>query len=96
MVRFVFILLTVWLGVVTAAAKGMQNSDSLVTLRGTVKDADTTFQPAHSVGQARSGPQDPQAQGSQQQVYCQARQRLREVFEQCLEAPRRALTFCLP
>ena len=41
MVRFVFILLTVWLGVVTAEAKGMQNSDSLVTLRGTVKDADT-------------------------------------------------------
>ena len=40
--------------------------------------------------------EDPQTQGSQRQVHCQARQRLREVFEQCLEALRRALTFCLP
>ena len=55
-----------------------------------------SFQPAYSVGQARSGPEDPQTQGPQRQVHCQARQRLREVIEQCLEALRRALTFCLP
>ena len=63
MVRFVFILLTVWLGVVTAEAKGMQNSDSLVTLRGTVKDADTkkrlanvnVYIPGRDVGTVTNG-----------------------------------------
>lgn len=63
MVRLVFILLIAWLGIFGVSAKGMLCSDSLVTLKGTVRDADTkkrlanvnVYIPGRDVGTVTNG-----------------------------------------
>lgn len=39
MVRTAYILLTLWFGIFHVSAKEVENADSLLTLKGTVKDA---------------------------------------------------------
>lgn len=63
MVRFVLIVLTVWLGICDVSAKDMLYSDSLVTLKGTVRDAETkkrlanvnVYIPGRDVGTVTNG-----------------------------------------
>ena len=63
MVRIVLIVWTLWAGMLSVKAKDMQSSDSLVTLRGTVKDADTkkrlanvnVYIPGRDVGTVTNG-----------------------------------------
>ncbi|MGN0281645.1 MAG: carboxypeptidase-like regulatory domain-containing protein [Prevotella sp.] len=63
MVRFVFIVLTVWLGIYNISAKDMLYSDSLVILKGIVRDAGTkkrlanvnVYIPGRDVGTVTNG-----------------------------------------
>lgn len=63
MVRLVIILIMAWLGIFGVSAKGMLYSDSLVTLKGTVRDADTkkrlanvnVYIPGRDVGTVTNG-----------------------------------------
>ena len=63
MVRFVLIVLTALVGICDVLAKDMMSADSLVTLKGTVRDADSNkrlanvnvYIPGRNVGTVTNG-----------------------------------------